>query len=182
MIRFLDIVFSSILLFLLTPLLILIFIIGLFDTGSPLFIQKRVGLNLKNFNLLKFRTMKIGTLSKSTHLVSKSNITKIGYFLRKFKLDELPQLVNVLIGDMSLVGPRPCLINQKKLIFERKKRAIFRVRPGITGLGQVSNITMSKPELLAKTDLKMIKNFKLCDYFYYLFISLIFIKKLLKIL
>jgi lipopolysaccharide/colanic/teichoic acid biosynthesis glycosyltransferase len=163
------------------PLLILIFIIGLFDTGSPLFIQKRVGLNLKNFNLIKFRTMKIGTKSKSTHLVGKSNITRIGYFLRKFKLDELPQLFNVLVGDMSLVGPRPCLINQKKLIFERKKRAIFKVRPGITGLGQVSGITMENPELLAKTDLKMIENFELYDYLYYLFISLIFLKKLFKI-
>ena len=181
MIRFLDIIFSSIILFIFFPLLIIIFFLCLLDTGSPLFFQKRIGLKLKNFNLIKFRTMKIGTLSKSTHLVSKSRITKIGYFLRKFKLDELPQLFNVLFGDMSIVGPRPCLINQKKLIFERKKRDIFRVRPGITGLGQVSGITMEKPELLAKTDLKMIKNFKMYDYFYYLFISLLFLKKLIKI-
>jgi lipopolysaccharide/colanic/teichoic acid biosynthesis glycosyltransferase len=144
-------------------------------TGSPLFIQNRVGLNLKNFNLIKFRTMKLRTPSSGTHLINRSNVTYFGYFLRKFKLDELPQLLNVLMGHMSLVGPRPCLPNQKRLIFERKKRGIYKVKPGITGLAQVSGINMSRPLLLAKTDLKMIKQMNLFYYFYYIFKTVLLI-------
>ena len=165
--RFLDILFSLLGLIIFFPLLFIIFIIGLFDTGSPLFIQKRVGLNLKSFNLVKFRTMKMNTLSSGTHLVDVSNITYFGYFLRKYKLDELLQLWNVFIGDMSLVGPRPCLFNQKRLINERKKRKVFKVKPGITGLAQVSGITMKTPKLLSKTDQKMINQMNLYYYFYY---------------
>ena len=166
--RFLDILFSLLGLIIFFPLLFIIFIIGLFDTGSPLFIQKRVGLNLKSFNLVKFRTMKTNTLSSGTHLVDVSNITYFGYFLRKYKLDELLQLWNVFIGDMSLVGPRPCLFNQKRLINERKKRKVFKVKPGITGLAQVSGITMKTPKLLSKTDQKMINQMNLYYYFYYI--------------
>ena len=179
MIRLFDIIFSVLSLILFFPLFILIFFVGLLDTGLPLFIQKRVGLNLKNFKLIKFRTMKIGTLSAGTHLINSSNITHFGHFLRKFKLDELPQLLNVLIGHMSLVGPRPCLPNQKRLIIERKKRGIYKVKPGITGLAQVSGINMSRPVLLAKTDLKMIKQMNLFYYFYYIFktVFIIFKKK-----
>jgi lipopolysaccharide/colanic/teichoic acid biosynthesis glycosyltransferase len=121
--------------------------------------------------------MKIGTSSSGTHLINSLNITWFGSFLRKFKLDELPQLFNVLIGDMSLVGPRPCLPNQKKLIIERKKRRVFNVRPGITGLAQVLGIDMSTPSLLAKTDSKMIKKMNLFDYFYYIFVTLLLIFK-----
>lgn len=180
MIRFNDIVISTIAIVLLFPFLIIFLIISWLDTGVPLYIQKRVGLNLKSFNLIKFRTMKIGTVTKATHLVNKSNITSIGYFFRKFKIDELPQLFNVLIGDMSIVGPRPCLTNQKKLIFERKKRGVFKVRPGVTGLAQVSGITMATPTLLAKTDLKMIKKYNLYNYYFFLYISIIFLKKKIK--
>jgi lipopolysaccharide/colanic/teichoic acid biosynthesis glycosyltransferase len=165
----LDTIFSLFSLILFFPLLILIYFVLLLDIGTPLFIQKRVGLNLKNFSLIKFRTMKIGTLSAGTHLIDSSNITRFGYVLRKFKLDELPQLLNVFMGHMSLVGPRPCLPNQKRLIIERKKRGIYKVKPGITGLAQVSGINMSRPVLLAKTDLKMIKQMNLFYYFYYIF-------------
>ena len=175
MIRLLDIIFSFLSLILLFPLFILIFLVGFLDTGSPLFIQQRVGLNLKNFTLIKFRTMKRGALSAGTHLIDPSNITFFGYFLRKLKLDELPQLLNVLMGDMSLVGPRPCLSNQKILIIERKKIGVYKVKPGITGLAQVSGINMSRPFLLAKTDLKMIKQMNLFYYFYYIFKTVLLI-------
>ena len=166
--RFFDILFSLIGLFLFLPIFFLIFVIGYFDTGSPLFIQKRVGLNLKSFNLIKFRTMKMNTLSKGTHLINPSNITWLGNYLRKYKIDELPQLWNVLLGNMSLVGPRPCLFNQKKLINERKKRGVFKVKPGITGLAQVQNIDMSTPDKLARTDAIMIKKMSLKNYFLYI--------------
>ena len=166
--RFFDIFFSLLGFLIFLPLFFIIFLIGLVDTGSPLFIQKRVGMDLNGFMLVKFRTMKKNTLSRGTHLVDPSNITRFGFLLRKYKLDELPQLWNVLIGNMSLVGPRPCLFNQKKLIKERKKRGVFRVKPGITGLAQVSGITMKNPLLLAKTDLKMINKMSLYYYFYYI--------------
>jgi O-antigen biosynthesis protein WbqP len=169
MIRIFDFLFSLIGLIFLSPLIILIFFIGLFDSGSPLFIQSRVGYNLKSFSLIKFRTMPKGVRSAGTHLMRNIKLSPFGNFLRRTKLDEIPQLLNVLFGDMSLVGPRPCLFNQKKLISERKKRGVFKVRPGITGLAQISGINMKMPTLLAKTDQKMIKDMSLYNYFYYIF-------------
>ena len=169
MIRFFDFLFSLIGLIFLSPLLILLFFITLLDNGSPLFRQKRVGKNFEWFVLFKFRTMPINTKSAGTHLNKNMKLTSLGYFLRRTKLDEVPQLWNVFIGDMSLVGPRPCLFNQRKLISERKKRGIFKVKPGITGLAQISNINMETPVFLAKTDYKMIKKMSLSNYFYYIF-------------
>ena len=116
--------------------------------------------------------MPLGVRSAGTHLIKNIKLSSFGYFLRRTKIDEIPQLLNVLLGDMSLVGPRPCLFNQKKLISERKKRGIFKVRPGITGLSQISGINMKTPTLLAKTDLKMIKNMTLYNYFYYIFVTM----------
>mgnify|MGYP000704615335 CR=1 FL=1 len=168
MIRIFDFVFSLIGLIILYPLLIFIFFIGLFDNGSPLFIQSRVGRNLKSFLLIKFRTMPIKTRSAGTHLTKDVKLTSFGYFLRQTKLDEITQLLNVLLGDMSLVGPRPCLLNQRKLISVRKKKGIFKVRPGITGLAQISGINMKTPTFLAKTDLIMIRKMSLFNYFYYI--------------
>jgi lipopolysaccharide/colanic/teichoic acid biosynthesis glycosyltransferase len=101
----------------------------------------------------------------------------LGIFLRKTKLDEIPQLWNVLIGEMSLVGPRPCLLNQNNLINERKKRGVFKVRPGITGLAQIKGITMKTPTLLAKTDLEMIKQLNVFNYFYYILVTMFLIFK-----
>ena len=121
--------------------------------------------------------MKLNTLSLGTHLVDPSNVTYFGYYLRKFKLDELPQLWNVLIGDMSLVGPRPCLVNQKRLINERKKKGVFKVKPGITGLAQVTSVTMKSAKLLAKTDLKMNKQMNLFYYFYYILKTMLLVIK-----
>jgi lipopolysaccharide/colanic/teichoic acid biosynthesis glycosyltransferase len=169
MIRFFDFNFSLIGIIVLSPLFILIWLLGLLENGSPLFLQKRVGYNLQSFLLIKFRTMPIKTKSVGTHLVKNIKLTPYGYFLRRSKLDEIPQLFNVLLGDMSLVGPRPCLFNQKKLISERKKKGVFKVRPGITGLAQISGIDMKTATLLAKTDQKMIKNKSLYNYFYYIF-------------
>jgi len=168
MIRIFDFLFSLIGLIFLSPLLILIFLIGLFDNGSPLFIQKRVGQNLKSFFLIKFRTMPVGVRSVGTHLIKNIQLSSFGYFLRRTKIDEIPQLINVFLGDMSLVGPRPCLFNQRKLISERKKRGVFKVRPGITGLAAINGIYMKTPTLLAKIDQKMIKEMNLYNYFNYI--------------
>lgn len=174
----LDFLFSFLGLIVLLPILILLWIIGILENGSPLFKQKRVGYNRKFFILFKFRTMHKDTKSVPTHRVDNLMVTKFGFFLRRTKLDELPQLFNVLIGDMSLVGPRPCLVNQKKLISERKKRGVFRAKPGITGLAQISGITMKNPTLLAKTDMKMVKQLNLYYYFYYIILTFfIFFKK-----
>ena len=169
MIRIFDFLFSLIGLIFLSPLLIFVFLIGLFENGSPLFIQKRVGYNLKSFLLIKFRTMPVGVRSAGTHLIKNIQLSSFGYFLRRKKIDEIPQLLNVLLGDMSLVGPRPCLFNQRKLILERRKRGVFKVRPGITGLAPINGIDMKTPTLLAKTDQKMIKQMNLYSYFYYIF-------------
>ena len=147
------------------PVLLIVCVLGLFDTGSPIFVQERVGKNRKPFKLIKFRTMSVATESVATHLVQASSITKLGAFLRKTKLDELPQLINVLKGEMSFVGPRPCLFNQEALVAEREKRGVLSVRPGITGLAQVNEIDMSTPKLLAKWDARMIEGFNLGMYF-----------------
>lgn len=171
MIRVFDFVFSLLGLVLGFPVLLVLAIIGLFDTGSPVFRQVRVGRHQKPFTLVKFRTMKVDTVSVATHLASSASITRFGHFLRKTKLDELPQLWNVLKGDMSLVGPRPGLFNQEELTEERARRGVFDVRPGITGLAQVSEIDMSTPALLAETDQKMIENLTVADYFKFIFMT-----------
>jgi len=169
--RFFDIIFSAVGLICGFPILLLLSIIGLFDTGSPIFCQERVGKEQKPFILVKFRTMKLDTASVASHLASASSITKFGHFLRRTKLDELPQLWNVLKGEMSLVGPRPCLFNQGELIKERAARGIFNARPGVTGLAQVNNIDMSTPKLLAETDQKMLESLSIKDYFRYIFMT-----------
>jgi lipopolysaccharide/colanic/teichoic acid biosynthesis glycosyltransferase len=169
--RFFDFIFSLVGLVILSPILVIILLFGWWDTGSPLFFQTRVGKNQKPFTLVKFRTMKINTPSVASHLTHQSAITKFGAFLRRTKLDELPQLWNVLVGSMSLVGPRPCLPNQIELIQKRSKYNIFSVRPGITGRAQIRNIDMSTPQLLAETEAKMLSQHNLKNYFRYLFLT-----------
>lgn len=164
-IRLLDMFFALCGLILGLPLLLIIYVLGLLDTGSPLFWQERVGRHKKPFTLVKFRTMKKDTASVASHLASPASITRLGAFLRKTKLDELPQLWNVLKGEMSLVGPRPNLFNQSELIAERETLGVYEVRPGITGLAQVNEIDMSTPELLAQTDARMIRDMSLVNYF-----------------
>ena len=171
MIRTLDFLFSLLGLVFGFPVLLVLCVIGLFDTGSPVFRQERVGRDKKTFTLVKFRTMSVDTASVASHLASSSSITKFGHFLRRTKLDELPQLWNVLKGEMSLVGPRPCLFNQEELIAEREQRGVLKARPGITGLAQVNDIDMSTPELLAETDQKMLENLTVGAYFRYIFMT-----------
>jgi lipopolysaccharide/colanic/teichoic acid biosynthesis glycosyltransferase len=170
-IRTLDFLFSLLGLVFGFPVLLVLYLIGLFDTGSPVFRQERVGQHKKPFTLVKFRTMSVGTASVASHLASGSSITRFGHFLRRTKLDELPQLWNVLKGEMSLVGPRPCLFNQEELIRERDQRGALDARPGVTGLAQVNDIDMSTPRLLAETDAKMLANLTVTAYFKYIFMT-----------
>ena len=171
MTRIFDVLFSFFGILILSPTILLLLIIGLFDTGSPLFRQERVGINQKPFQLLKFRSMQINAPSVATHLASFDSITPFGRFLRRTKLDELPQLWNVFMGDMSLVGPRPNLFNQTELIKERQKRGVYGIRPGITGLAQINKIDMSTPQLLAETDARMVAQLNVWNYFKYIFLT-----------
>lgn len=171
MFRLFDFLLSLFGLIIFSPVLLVIYVIGLFETSSPIFRQERVGRDQKPFILVKFRTMRPDTPAVASHLADASAITPFGAFLRRTKLDELPQLWNVLKGEMSLVGPRPCLFNQTELISERASRAVFNARPGITGLAQVNNIDMSTPKLLAETDACMLNELKLSGYFKYIFIT-----------
>ena len=171
MLRVFDFLFSLSGLILGGPVLLMIYVIGLFDTGAPIFRQERVGREQKPFTLVKFRTMRPETASVASHLADASAITPLGAILRRTKLDELPQLWNVLKGEMSLVGPRPCLFNQDELISERALRAVFNARPGITGLAQVNNIDMSTPKLLAETDARMLNELTMSAYFKYILMT-----------
>ncbi|MEG8016401.1 hybrid nucleoside-diphosphate sugar epimerase/sugar transferase [Sphingomonas sp. 22R3R2A-7] len=124
-----------------------------FDSKGPaIFAQQRVGRDGRIFTCYKFRTMTLGTAHAATHDVSAASVTVAGRFLRRTKIDELPQVVNVLMNDMSLVGPRPCLPMQTELIARRRARGILRLKPGITGLAQINEIDMSDPARLAAWD------------------------------
>jgi O-antigen biosynthesis protein WbqP len=132
---------SCILFILLLPLFFLIIVLIIIDDGLPfIYTQSRVGLNSKNFLIFKFRTMKTNTPELPTHMLLDSNkyLLRIGKYLRKFSLDELPNLINIIKGDMVFVGPRPALHNQYDLIDYRKKNGIDTLKPGITGWAQVN--------------------------------------------
>lgn len=171
MIRIFDIFFSLLFLVCGIPFLLVIWVLGLLDTGSPIFQQIRMGRNKKPFNLVKFRTMPKETTSVASHLACFDSITPLGRFLRRTKLDELPQLWNVLKGEMSLVGPRPNLLSQEELIHARNTLGVYDVRPGITGLAQIKDIDMSTPKLLAKTDAEMILTMSITNYFKYILLT-----------
>lgn len=173
LIRILDVVIACAGLVITSPLLLLVSGIGFVQTRSPLFTQRRVGRHQQPFVLVKFRTMLPATASVATHLADASAITSFGRFLRRTKLDELPQLWNVVKGDMSLVGPRPCLYNQQEVIRARAQRGVFNARPGITGLAQIRDIDMSTPELLAEMDAQMLESLTPAHYFCYIFLTLL---------
>ncbi len=132
--------------------LVCVLAIALESRGNPIFLQERVGRNQKTFTLFKLRTMVVGTRNAASQEIGESPITKVGGILRRLKFDELPQVLNVLNGTMSFVGPRPCLSSQTELIAERERQGVFNVRPGITGLSQVNDIDMSTPRRLAESD------------------------------
>jgi O-antigen biosynthesis protein WbqP len=138
-------------------LLIVIIAIRLQSPGPAIFRQVRVGKNGRPFTCYKLRTMYSGTANLPTHEVQASSVTVFGEHLRRFKVDELPQLCNVLIGDMSLVGPRPCLPSQTALVEARRQLGVFEVRPGITGLAQVNGVDMSDANRLAELDAQYVR-------------------------
>lgn len=170
--RVLDVIFAALALVLLWPVMALIAFAVWLEGGAPIFRQTRIGRLQRPFTLYKFRTMRLGTPSLATHLVDPAHVTRLGRWLRRLKLDELPQLWNVLKGDMSLVGPRPCLPEQSELIAERDKRGVYAARPGITGLAQLSGIDMSDPVRLAKTDAAMLQGLTPGRYLYFLWLTL----------
>ncbi len=137
------------------PMLIIAIIIKIDSNGPILFKQKRVGKNKKHFMILKFRTMKIETPHDApTHELSDPTkwITKVGKFLRKTSLDELPQIFNIFVGHMSIIGPRPALWNQDDLIYERDKYGANDVKPGLTGWAQINGRDEIEIPLKAKLD------------------------------
>lgn len=154
--RSIDIILSLIGVFVLFPVfLILIIAIKLDSKGPVLFKQKRVGIYKTHFNMLKFRTMRIDTPNDTpTHLLKNPDkyITRMGKYLRKTSLDELPQIWNIFIGQMSIIGPRPALWNQYDLIEERDKYGANDVRPGLTGWAQINGRDELPIKVKAKLD------------------------------
>lgn len=151
--------------------LVLAPLVWLDTRANPLFIQTRVGQNGALFRILKLRTMRADTADAASHETPASQITKLGAVLRKLKLDEIPQLWNVLAGHMSFVGPRPCLPSQQELVAERESRGVLRLRPGITGPSQIKGIDMSQPKRLADSDARYLDEWSLKKDLYYLYVT-----------
>lgn len=146
-------IISAICFLLISPVIILSMIFIFIEDGLPtVFTQKRLGINKKEFYIYKLRTMKKNTPNLATHEINKDKLLNVGIFLRKFKIDELPQVLNYIKGDINLVGPRPGLPSQKELAHQREINNIFDIKPGITGLAQILGYDMSDPILLSKID------------------------------
>ena len=177
--RILDFILSLLGLIILSPLFIIIMIVIKIDSKGPVFFkQKRVGKDKKYFNILKFRTMKIDTPKEvPTHMLenAESYITKVGNFLRKTSLDELPQIINILKGNMSIIGPRPALWNQDDLIEERDKYRANEIKPGLTGLAQINGRDELEIPVKAKLDGEYVEKMS------FLFDIKIFIKTIFKV-
>ncbi|WP_192183704.1 sugar transferase [Mesorhizobium amorphae] len=156
--RAFDLVIAALMLVLTSPvLLIAMLAVKMSSPGPALFSQVRVGQGGLPFRCHKLRTMHQGTPSLPTHEAPANSVTAVGKVLRGTKIDELPQLWNVLKGEMSLVGPRPCLPTQTELIGHRRELGVLQALPGITGLAQVRGIDMSDPKLCAETDAEYLK-------------------------
>ena len=155
--RLIDLSFAVMVIVFFWWLLVAVWVAIRLDSKGPgIFSQKRVGLAGSVFTCYKFRTMRVGTKQVGTHELTQDSVTRLGSFLRRTKLDELPQIWNILRGELSLVGPRPCLPTQLALVQERQKRGVFAIRLGITGLSQINGIDMSNPILLARWDAQYI--------------------------
>jgi len=165
MIRVLDVLLSVVGIVVCAPIFAILWVLGWWDTRSPLFRQVRVGRHCRPFVLVKFRTMRLDTADVPTHLISSVSVTPLGRFMRRTKLDELPQLWNVLCGDMSLVGPRPGLPSHAALTEARMRAKVFEARPGITGFAQLEGVDMSTPERLAEVDARMLAKLNVACYF-----------------
>ena len=154
--RAIDVVLSFVGIVVLSPVYLFLFILIKCDSPGPvLFKQKRVKRGKKYFNILKFRTMYIDTpQNMPTHMLENPEqyITKTGKFLRKYSLDELPQIFNIFLGDMTIIGPRPALWNQEDLIAERDKYGANDIKPGLTGLAQISGRDELEIEVKAALD------------------------------
>lgn len=159
--RVLDILFSGIGILLLIPFWLVLFLAIKIDSKGPIFFkQKRVGIHKKTFSILKFRTMRIDAPHDTpTHLLENPEqyLTRIGRWLRKTSLDELPQVFNIFVGQMSIIGPRPALWNQNDLVAERDKYGANDVRPGLTGWAQINGRDELEIEVKAKYDGEYVK-------------------------
>lgn len=159
--RYIDIIISTLGLIILSPVFLLLIITIKIDSPGPvLFKQKRVGIHKRHFKILKFRTMRIDTPKDTpTHLLENPDqwITKVGKFLRKTSLDELPQIINILKGEMSIIGPRPALWNQFDLIEEREKYGANDVPVGLTGWAQINGRDELEIDVKAKFDGEYVK-------------------------
>ena len=195
MIRFFDILFSLLGLLLLSPLFVILCLaICLESKGGAFYIQERIGLNGKPFGLYKFRSMRIGSDSEGLLTIGErdNRITRIGYFMRKTKMDELPQLLNVLKGDMSLVGPRPEVRKYTDLYTEEQRR-VLSVRPGITDYASIEDVHENEllsqaedPERMyiekvmpdkIKLNMKYLDHYTVGEYFKIIFLTLISLVK-----
>lgn len=160
-----DFCFSLVGILITAPIMVIIYcVIFVFENRSPIFLQTRIGRFKKPFTMLKFRTMASSTKSVPTHELRDIKYSKLGRFLRRSKLDELPQLLNVLLGNMSLVGPRPCLPSQYDLIEKRDRLGIYDFRPGITGCAQMLNLAMDDIDTLVGYESEQYSDFNLIKY------------------
>ncbi|MBZ4663243.1 MAG: sugar transferase [Caloramator sp.] len=178
--RFIDFLLSLIGLIVLSPIFLILMIAIKLDSKGPVFFkQKRVGINKTHFEILKFRTMRIDTPKDTpTHLLENPEkwITRVGKFLRKTSLDELPQIINILKGDMSIIGPRPALWNQYDLIAERDKYGANDVFPGLTGWAQINGRDELPIQIKAKFDGEYVQKMS------FLFDTKIFFKTIFSVL
>lgn len=155
--RGLDLLFAAMVTVFFWWLLFLIWALVRIESKGPgIFAQERVGKDGQPFVCYKFRTMKTGTANLGTHEINASSVTRLGAVLRKLKLDELPQILNIFRNEISLIGPRPCLPVQQELIEARRRLGVLALKPGISGLAQVNGIDMSDPEKLAQWDARYV--------------------------